>query len=547
MEICEALGVSENTFLNWVVLIGNDYTGHFDRHTDFNIAVPSELHGYRPDVLEELLAVAAVAADEGVTVGAAAACAADDVTSIVDSVDNPEVVVSSREPAKKASSALCKEERRRSVQLAVDYTFAVYQLQDLDHFPLDASSLAEDGPDDDTDAVAHISNRFFDFSIYGTPRVGKEGSVEKGYFDTLPQYAASQAGSSGKVKLFGLAEHALFYLKHRNTVNQSNSQENVLSEDKDTDDVVTAEHLAALSVMLRQIYLHTESAKDNTNATNGTPVSAKKTPFAHAAELITAEFPYRPRWADAVAAFVFQRTCAVLVKFLPNDAYRTKNNAPRHMFNGALFHRILMLQRAAALEPTDNRSVLSTTITATTAQNTINVNTDIADVTTATTSTSISTSTSTNDSSVLSLAEAMRMLTMNNINTNNNTTASSTTTSSSTSSTPPNVTEDSTCATPAVPAEPVHDILPIDAFREEILTRIHRDRVTIIHGETGCGKSSCLPRFLLEEGERTGVPVQIMVSQPRRIAVTSLLRRLRTTLGKGVLLLCSFVFFISFF
>ena len=32
------------------------------------------------------------------------------------------------------------------------------------------------------------------------------------------------------------------------------------------------------------------------------------------------------------------------------------------------------------------------------------------------------------------------------------------------------------------------DLLPIDGYREEILARINRDRVTIIHGETGCGK-----------------------------------------------------------
>lgn len=78
------------------------------------------------------------------------------------------------------------------------------------------------------------------------------------------------------------------------------------------------------------------------------------------------------------------------------------------------------------------------------------------------------------------------------------------------------------------------DLLPIDAFREEILMRIARDRVTIIHGETGCGKSSCLPRFLLEHAEATGAPCQVMVSQPRRIAVTSLLRRLRQSLGNKV-------------
>jgi hypothetical protein len=34
------------------------------------------------------------------------------------------------------------------------------------------------------------------------------------------------------------------------------------------------------------------------------------------------------------------------------------------------------------------------------------------------------------------------------------------------------------------------DILPIDEYRDEILEKLQRDRVVIIHGETGCGKSS---------------------------------------------------------
>jgi HrpA-like RNA helicase len=35
------------------------------------------------------------------------------------------------------------------------------------------------------------------------------------------------------------------------------------------------------------------------------------------------------------------------------------------------------------------------------------------------------------------------------------------------------------------PAPNTSQALPIDAYREEILLRIRRDRVTIIHGETG--------------------------------------------------------------
>jgi HrpA-like RNA helicase len=58
--------------------------------------------------------------------------------------------------------------------------------------------------------------------------------------------------------------------------------------------------------------------------------------------------------------------------------------------------------------------------------------------------------------------------------------------------------------------------------------------VTIIHGMTGCGKSSRLPHMLLEHGEQRGKHTQIMVSQPRRIAATALKNRLSQLLGNKV-------------
>ena len=59
---------------------------------------------------------------------------------------------------------------------------------------------------------------------------------------------------------------------------------------------------------------------------------------------------------------------------------------------------------------------------------------------------------------------------------------------------------------------PVRSALPIDEHRDEILYRIGRDRVTIIQGETGCGKSSRLPVMLLEDATSRGIPCRIMVS-----------------------------------
>eukprot|EP01052_Picozoa_sp_SAG31_P033466 SAG31_NODE_3787_length_3882_cov_1.231827_2_plen_520_part_00 len=95
-------------------------------------------------------------------------------------------------------------------------------------------------------------------------------------------------------------------------------------------------------------------------------------------------------------------------------------------------------------------------------------------------------------------------------------------------------TEVSTPATKSVsePAGlPAHDdgILPIDAHRQQIIDHIQSHRVTIIQGETGCGKSSRLPQMLLEEDQN----VRMMVAQPRRIAAHALFERARACLGPG--------------
>lgn len=62
------------------------------------------------------------------------------------------------------------------------------------------------------------------------------------------------------------------------------------------------------------------------------------------------------------------------------------------------------------------------------------------------------------------------------------------------------------------PKPAVQSALPIDGYRDEILHRIASDRVTIIQGETGCGKSSRLPVMLLEDAASRGMPCRIMVS-----------------------------------
>ncbi|KAK9281663.1 hypothetical protein L1049_004566 [Liquidambar formosana] len=61
--------------------------------------------------------------------------------------------------------------------------------------------------------------------------------------------------------------------------------------------------------------------------------------------------------------------------------------------------------------------------------------------------------------------------------------------------------------------------LPVMRLRDKIVEKILENRVTLIVGETGCGKSSQVPQFLLEEHMEP-----ILCTQPRRFAVVAVAR-----------------------
>jgi HrpA-like RNA helicase len=72
--------------------------------------------------------------------------------------------------------------------------------------------------------------------------------------------------------------------------------------------------------------------------------------------------------------------------------------------------------------------------------------------------------------------------------------------------------------------------LPIDFYKEKLLNVISSNRVTIIQGETGCGKSSRIPQFIYEQNPNC----KLMVAQPRRIACFNLTKFLRTKLNPKI-------------
>ncbi|EKX32518.1 hypothetical protein GUITHDRAFT_60737, partial [Guillardia theta CCMP2712] len=67
--------------------------------------------------------------------------------------------------------------------------------------------------------------------------------------------------------------------------------------------------------------------------------------------------------------------------------------------------------------------------------------------------------------------------------------------------------------------------LPILQFKEKILQEINSNTVTCIQGETGCGKSSMVPQFILDDARARRQRVNVIVSQPRRLAAVALARR----------------------
>ncbi|CAK7272619.1 hypothetical protein SEPCBS57363_005221 [Sporothrix epigloea] len=75
--------------------------------------------------------------------------------------------------------------------------------------------------------------------------------------------------------------------------------------------------------------------------------------------------------------------------------------------------------------------------------------------------------------------------------------------------------------------------LPMWAFRKQVLETVDREQVVIVCGETGCGKSTQVPSFLLEHQLAQGKACKIYCTEPRRISAISLARRVSEELGEG--------------
>ncbi|XP_075070304.1 ATP-dependent RNA helicase DHX30 isoform X2 [Mixophyes fleayi] len=78
--------------------------------------------------------------------------------------------------------------------------------------------------------------------------------------------------------------------------------------------------------------------------------------------------------------------------------------------------------------------------------------------------------------------------------------------------------------------------LPADRHREVILSAIQNNPVVVIAGDTGCGKTTRIPRFILEDAilSGDGAHCNILITQPRRISAVSVAHRVGQELGPGL-------------
>ncbi|CCF54168.1 hypothetical protein NDA11_005819 [Ustilago hordei] len=75
--------------------------------------------------------------------------------------------------------------------------------------------------------------------------------------------------------------------------------------------------------------------------------------------------------------------------------------------------------------------------------------------------------------------------------------------------------------------------LPIVSGKEAIVDAVRKHDTVVILGETGSGKTTQIPQFLFEAGFARRAPVQMIgITQPRRVAATSLARRVAVEMGQ---------------
>ncbi|KAJ3180210.1 ATPdependent RNA helicase [Geranomyces variabilis] len=78
--------------------------------------------------------------------------------------------------------------------------------------------------------------------------------------------------------------------------------------------------------------------------------------------------------------------------------------------------------------------------------------------------------------------------------------------------------------------------LPAWKYKDQILDSVEKHRVVVVEGETGCGKTTQVPQFILDRFIETqrGAECKILVTQPRRISAIGVAERVASERGETI-------------
>ncbi|CAG9856543.1 unnamed protein product [Phyllotreta striolata] len=82
--------------------------------------------------------------------------------------------------------------------------------------------------------------------------------------------------------------------------------------------------------------------------------------------------------------------------------------------------------------------------------------------------------------------------------------------------------------------------LPIDSFRKKILDLVEINNVVIIQGPTGCGKTTQVPQFIVDQQRERNEYCNIAVTQPRKIATINVAKRVCEERGWSLGTVCGY-------
>uniref|UniRef100_J3L4G1 RNA helicase n=2 Tax=Oryza brachyantha TaxID=4533 RepID=J3L4G1_ORYBR len=76
--------------------------------------------------------------------------------------------------------------------------------------------------------------------------------------------------------------------------------------------------------------------------------------------------------------------------------------------------------------------------------------------------------------------------------------------------------------------------LPISSYKDVISSTLENNQVVLISGETGCGKTTQVPQYILDHMWGKGESCKVVCTQPRRISAISVAERISAERGEAV-------------